>query len=109
MAWPLFFFIAGLAAVSVGCLMPARWCPPLPNDKLMHFAAFGTLALLSGLLTHSLSHLLLLQLGLLMVGGLIEMLQTWVPGRDFCWRDLLANTAGIVLATVLLIVFDPFR
>lgn len=94
--------------VSVGCLMPARWCPPLPNDKLMHFSAFGTLAMLSGMLARNNLDLFLLQLALFAAGGLIEILQTWVPGRRFCWRDLLANTAGIVLATIVLLLWKPF-
>ena len=109
MAWPLLFFIAGLAAVSIGCLLPARWCPPLPNDKLMHFTAFGALALISGMLTQNLQHLLWLQFALFAAGGIIELLQNWVPGRRFCWRDLLANTAGIAVATALLVIFDPFN
>lgn len=108
MVWPLVFFIGGISAVSAGCLIPARWCPQLPNDKLMHFAAFGTLALTSGLLTDRTGPLLGLQGGLFLAGAGIELLQNLVPGRQFCWHDLLANTAGIALATIVLFVFNPF-
>lgn len=108
MAWPLIFFIAGLVLVSAGCLMPARWCPPLPNDKLMHFTAFGGLALLAGMLARTDLELVALHLALFLAGWLIEVLQNWVPGRRFCWRDLLANTAGIAVAGVVLAVFKPF-
>ena len=105
MAWPLICFITGLVLVSAGCLIPARWCPPLPNDKVMHFAAFGVLSILLGMNARSPLEMGLMQGSLFLAGWLIEMLQNLVPGRHFCWRDLLANTAGILLATVLLVVF----
>lgn len=108
MAWPLIVFIAALTLISAGCLLPARWCPPLPNDKLLHFTAFGGLALLAGNLVNSVSALLWFHLGLLGLGWVIEMLQNLVPGRRFCWRDLFANAVGIALATVMLLTFRPF-
>ena len=36
---------------------------------------------------------------------LIEVLQNLVPGRNFCWRDMAANTAGVACAGVFLAVF----
>ena len=108
MPWPLIVFITALSVISAGCLMPARWCPPLPNDKLLHFSAFGGLALLTGNLVDRVGALLWSHLGLLAFGWIIEMLQNLVPGRRFCWRDLLANTVGIGLATVMLMSFKPF-
>lgn len=108
MAWPLIVFITALIVISTGCLLPARWCPPLPNDKLLHFTAFGGLALLAGRLVDSVSALLWCHLGLLVFGWTIEMLQNLVPGRRFCWHDLLANAVGIALATVLLLTCRPF-
>lgn len=98
MAWELVLILLGTVAVSAGCLVPARWLPALPNDKLMHFLAYGGLALLAGRIAQSGSELMTWLIGLFVIGWLIECLQKWVPGRAFCWRDMAANTAGIVVA-----------
>lgn len=98
MAWELVLILLGTIAVSAGCLVPARWLPALPNDKLMHFLAYGGLALLAGRIAQSGSELAFWLCGLFIVGWLIEYLQKWVPGRSFCWRDMAANTAGIAVA-----------
>jgi VanZ family protein len=101
MGWEWIVFASAAVAVSVGCLMPAHWLPPLPNDKLLHFVAFGGLALLAGQIAQSGSEQLMWLLGLLFAGWLIEMLQNLVPGRKFCWRDMAANAAGIAVAGFL--------
>jgi VanZ family protein len=90
----------GMAAVTIGCLTPAHRLPPLPNDKLLHFAAFGCLSLLAGQLAQTRMELAAWLLGLSIAGCIIECLQSWVPGRKFCWRDIAANTAGIVVAAL---------
>lgn len=101
MAWQVVLFICATLAVSAGCLVPAPWLPPLPNDKLLHFLAFGGLALLAGRLAESASGRLAALLAVFCIGLLIEVLQNAVPGRRFCWRDLAANAAGIAAAAFL--------
>jgi VanZ family protein len=81
--------------------MPARWLPPLPNDKLLHFLAFGGLALLAGRIAQTGAEQLVWLLGLLLAGWIIEILQNFVPGRKFCWRDMVANATGITVAGFL--------
>jgi VanZ family protein len=93
-------FLAGMIAIPAGCLMPARWLPALPNDKLLHFLAFGGMALLAARIAQSNVELTAWLIGLFIAGWAIEGLQNWVPGRKFCWRDLAANTAGILTATL---------
>jgi len=82
-------------AVCVGCLVPNRWLPPLPNDKFLHFASFAVLAVLALRIAQGRAEALFWLLGLLVAGWLIECLQSLVPDRRFCWRDLAANAAGI--------------
>jgi uncharacterized protein YfiM (DUF2279 family) len=101
MAWQVVLFICATLAVSAGCLVPARWLPPLPNDKLLHFLAFGGLALLASQIAESSSGRLGGLLAVFCIGLLIELLQNAVPGRRFCWRDLAANAAGIATAAML--------
>lgn len=87
-------------AVCVGCLVPNRWLPPLPNDKFLHFASFALLAMLALRIAEGRTEALFWLLGLLAAGWLIECLQALVPDRRFCWRDMAANAAGIAFATV---------
>jgi hypothetical protein len=104
-------FITACALVCAGCLVPNRWLPRLPNDKLMHFAAFGGLAALALPLAHSRTEAALL-LGALLAGGwAIECLQQLLPDRRFCWRDMAANAGGIGLVgacALLWSVLAPF-
>ena len=83
------------AAVCVGCLVPNRWLPPLPNDKFLHFASFAVMSALALRLTTTRLEAFFWLLGLLLAGWVIECLQTLVPDRRFCWRDIAANAAGI--------------
>jgi len=101
MTWELILFAAGSCAILAGCLVPNAWLPPLPNDKVMHFLAFGTLAMLASRLVTGRTAFQLCLLGLLLASLLIEVLQNLVPGRKFCWRDMAANAAGIATAALL--------
>lgn len=100
MSWELIVFVAAACAVALGCLLPARWLPLLPHDKLLHFIAFAGLSTLALLIEPDWSRRLVWLLGLLLAGLAIELLQKLVPGRSFCWRDMGANTAGIAAATL---------
>ena len=106
MVLELSLFILAATLICVGCLLPARWLPPIRNDKWLHFAAYAGLSLLIRPLARTTEELTLYFLGLLIAGLVIEILQHWVPGRQFCWRDLAANAAGI--AVVAMISFYHF-
>ena len=96
------------AAVCVGCMVPNRWLPPLPNDKFLHFASFAALAILALRVADGRMEALFWLLGLLVAGWLIECLQgALVPDRRFCWRDIAANAAGIVFAAIATQLYLP--
>jgi VanZ family protein len=98
MRWELMALMGTGALVTAGCLVPNKYLPSLPNDKLMHFGAFALLMLLAGRLAPDGGTLMLAAGALLVAGWLIECLQNWVPGRSFSWPDLAANAAGILCA-----------
>jgi hypothetical protein len=100
MVWEIGFFGAAATAMLAGCLVPGRWLPPLPNDKLMHFAGFAGLTLLGLRIAHGRFEAMLFVVGLLVAGWAIECLQQLVPDRGFCWRDLAANAAGIAFMSL---------
>jgi VanZ family protein len=101
MPWELIVFLAAALAIALGCLLPAGWIPPLPHDKLLHFMAFAGLSALALRIEAQWTLRIVWLLGLLLAGLAIELLQKLVPGRNFCWRDMGANTAGIAATTLV--------
>lgn len=101
MQWEMILFaLAGLMVVA-GSLVPNAWLPRLPNDKLLHFLAYGGLTVLAVRIAPAGPALALWLASLLLAGLVIELLQSLVPGRGFCWRDMGANAAGIAVAALL--------
>ena len=95
MGLDLILFVAAGATITAGCLVPNRWLPALPNDKLLHFASFALLSVLALQVADGATERWLWLIGLLLGGWVIECLQIWVPDRAFCWRDIAANALGI--------------
>lgn len=86
-----------LVVVSVSALVPGDRAPTLGmGDKLNHLAAFIALGLAATLAQAS-RRPGWTAFGLLVYGGLIEWLQTRIPGRQGDLVDLLVDLAGIVL------------
>ncbi len=75
------------------------------NDKLVHGCAYASLTLL-GLWGRLKPGFVLMVL--LLHGALIEALQAWVPDRTADWRDLLANSIGILVALTAVFVVRRF-
>jgi VanZ family protein len=107
MRWELMVFLVGLVAIPLGCLLPNSRLPPLPNDKVLHFVAFGGMALLAGRLAHGAVQMGLALTAVFVASWVIEVLQNWVPGRKFCWRDMAANAAGVLSAGACLAILPP--
>lgn len=93
-------FIATLSSRSVIVLPPGQW------DKLGHFSAYGLFAVLGFFIVKTRKSYQWLCLGIIVFGGLLEVVQYYIPGRVASFYDLGANSIGVVLgaigATVLL-------
>ncbi len=94
--------VFAFTALAIGYLALTPTPPKVADlgwDKLNHLSAFCTLMLLAG---HGWPRQRRgIALGLLAYGGLIEVLQTQVPGRSAEWVDLLADATGLLLAYAL--------
>lgn len=97
-------FVCAATGVCIGCLVPNRWLPPLPNDKFLHFSAYAVLTVLALRLADGAVESVCWLIALLVSGWLIECLQALVPDRRFCWRDMAANAAGIVAAALVMAI-----
>jgi len=98
-------------AAFVFLLMAVAWLAlsPVPPvrvstgwDKTNHLLAFAAL-LFSGRLAW-VQRPVLLGLGLLAYGGLIELLQLQIPGRDGEWADLFADACGMALGLLVFLL-----
>jgi VanZ family protein len=92
--------LAAGGILCAACLVPNRWLPPLPNDKFMHFAAFAVLGMLGFRVAQSWTEAAGWLAGIWLLGLAIECAQSLLPDRGFCWRDIIANTAGLVFAAL---------
>ena len=101
----LWYLIGGvlLGGIVVGSLVPVPRLSPTFNDKLIHFLIYFLLMTWFGQLQRQ---RVLLALGFVAMGFIIELLQGQTRYRTFEWYDLLANTAGIAVAWVCLMT--PF-
>ena len=97
----LWLFVPALAVVAWGELTPR---PPEVAahfwDKSEHFTAYFGLALLASLAWGLRRSVLLVLLGVIALGGALEILQSFT-GRDAEWLDELANSLGAVMGTAL--------
>ncbi|MDY0743749.1 VanZ family protein [Paucibacter sp. R3-3] len=94
-------FVALVIVISWLAFSPAP--PPgasLGWDKANHASAFAALMVSGRLAWPRLSWRTLI-IGLLAYGGAIELIQTQLPPREGDWLDLLADTVGLGLGTLV--------
>jgi VanZ family protein len=100
--WRAAFYVAGIA-VCVISLLPGDALPPLPDisDKVEHAACYAVLATLAGLAYRPVAPHGAALVGVILLGGALEIAQLWVPGRSAEWGDAGANTAGAIVGFCL--------
>lgn len=95
-----FIFWTCLLLVLLLSLMPT--VPDMPTtgwDKTNHLLAFALLSIL-GCKAYP-GHSAAVFLGLLLYGGLIELLQSFTPYRFAEWADLMADGLGLITGFML--------
>ena len=94
-------FVAYAVIVALASLQPGGNAVIGPYDKLAHFLTYGLFALLAYRLETPVGRYWFLCIGIVMYGGLLELAQSFVPGREMSALDLLANTGGVLLGALL--------
>lgn len=95
----VFFIYAGIVAFT--SLNPSGGRGLDNLDKVVHLLVYYIFAVLAYRMLGDKRHYLLLCLGVIAYGGLLELGQSFVPGRDMSGYDLLANTIGVVLGALV--------
>jgi VanZ family protein len=92
-------FIAGVS------LVPSELSPDISLwDKGSHFIAYMIFALIASGVSRNKKTLAYLSLGIIIYSGILETVQSIVPGRMMSGRDLLANTLGVVAGSLLSLI-----
>jgi len=72
-----------------------------PYDKVAHFITYVIFAVLAHRMRPSARHYVYVCIGVVTYSGLLEVAQSFVPGREMSVLDLLANTSGVLLGALL--------
>ena len=95
-------FVIYALLVSYASLSPASGIAIGSWDKLAHFLTYGLFAMLAyGVVKNSKGHLLLC-LAIILYSGLMEVGQSFVPGRSMSAYDFLANTLGVAAGALFI-------
>lgn len=93
--WPAVLLIVWGSLVP----SPSLQVPPV-NDKLLHFISYFILSTMGVAAFRARRPALLVGLGLIVLGGMLEILQGFV-GRQTSFTDQLANTLGVLAGGIL--------
>ena len=94
-------FFIGLVAVVALSLLPQETLPETDTwDKLNHALAYGVLAVSGGLGFKGWRSLLMVGIGLVVLGGGLELAQSVIPDRTGSIYDALANLVGVAIGSV---------
>lgn len=101
--WRLLFFVTAAFAMYLATMKGPYPVPSAPNDKVNHFIAFLAM---TGMLRLGFPGWRPRLCGLLMLayGGLIEVVQSFLPWADSSIFDVIADGVGILAALGLLVV-----
>ena len=94
-------FIGYAAFVAFASLRTASGASLEPWDKLLHLITYCIFALLGYQVARKNRDYLYLCLGIIAYGGLMEIGQSFIPGRVMSLPDLLANALGVALGAII--------
>lgn len=87
--------------VTVLSLLPKSAAIAVPNDKAGHLLAYSVFAVLGFRLVSALRPYFFLCIGILFYGALMELGQSFVPGREMSALDIVANSSGVAIGALL--------
>jgi len=96
----VFIVYAGIVAVT--SLSPGGNQGVEHLDKVVHLLVYYIFAVLGYRMLANKRYYLYLCLGIVVYSGMIELGQSYIPGRDMSIYDLLANIVGVTLGALVI-------
>ena len=100
-------FLVYAVAIGFVSLRPADGVALKPWDKLMHFAVYTVFALLAHRVVRTRRQYIVLALAIIAYSGLLEVGQSFMPGRVMSVYDLLANALGVWVGALMATMRRP--
>ena len=102
------FTILSVVLVLIGILMPGDDVPSvgIPHlDKVVHCGMFGCVTICFYWdyfkAYKKVPRLIVTLILVILFGAITEIMQAYVPGRSCDYRDLIADSIGVILATLV--------
>jgi VanZ family protein len=93
----------GIAAIVVLSLLPQEAAPRIGLwDKLQHFLAYGLVASVGAIGFAGTTRHILVAVGLVILGCLLEACQWFIPGREAALGDAFANAVGVLAGVMVM-------
>jgi VanZ family protein len=102
---PVVSLVVMVITIGILSLLPPESGFELKKDKLGHFLAYASLAANALYFSREHRSLITIFFSVICYGGLLELLQQLIPGREPSGLDLLANTSGAILGTGFHLLF----
>jgi hypothetical protein len=100
--WLLTGWLLVALVISLSLTPPPSDLPGFPGvDKLTHLAAYGMLTLWFGFIYLRGPRYVRLSLGLIIMGGVLELIQGILGHRSMDHYDMLANASGVAIGWLL--------
>ena len=100
-------FLLYAVLVAIVSLRPMSGASIDPWDKVLHFIVYAVFAVLGYQALKKGRRYFYVCLGIIAYGALIEVAQSYMPGRVMSGYDLLANTLGVVFGAVIVSRLGP--
>ena len=95
-------FIVYAVIVTVTSLLPGGGSHLAHLDKLVHLLAYYIFAVFAYRALNNKEYYTYTCLGIIAYSALLELGQSYVPGRQMSGYDLLANSLGVVLGAAVM-------
>ena len=99
-------FFGDVFLMTILALKPMHGAGSIDHvDKILHFFAYFVLAGLAFLFARRFKPFLKWCFALMVYGAIIELLQSFMPGRYMSFADFIANISGIAVMVILVKIY----
>lgn len=96
--------IVGIVITVLSLMPPSSGVEIHVNDKIGHFLAYGAWMINLGLLFSKHQYWKIIG-AILVYSCTMEFFQSFIPGREVSFYDIVANTSGSLIGTGILLLF----